>query len=197
MRGAPVLAGAALGAKVWVYVPYAPAVVEKYGVDAATGLPRCSGPDPPPGLTNEGGGQRARAPAALRVVSDSPDLHRRVPVGLLRARRGLRAGVRIDDVRQAAPIIYPYTHPLVLLIHPPRFIIIVIVIFVSLRSPNRFKWTPYWLSERELARPWVHQRQYVQIDRILAEHVPRYFLHRKLESEYATLFLEEKGAGAD
>ncbi len=42
------------GAKVWVYVPYAPAVVEKYGVDAATGLPRCSGPDPPPGLTNEG-----------------------------------------------------------------------------------------------------------------------------------------------
>ena len=56
---------------------------------------------------------------------------------------------------------------------------------------------PYTV-ERELARrPWVHQRQYVQIDRILAELVPRYFLHRKLESEYATLFLEEKGAGAD
>ena len=54
------------------------------------------------------------------------------------------------------------------------------------------------IDERELARrPWVHQRQYVQIDRILAELVPRYFLHRKLESEYATLFLEEKGAGAD
>lgn len=73
-----------------------------------------------------------------------------------------------------------------------------LLFFVSLRSPNRFKWTPYWLNERELARrPWVHQRQYVQIDRILAELVPRYFLHRKLESEYATLFLEEKGAGAD
>ena len=38
-------------------------------------------------------------------------------------------------------------------------------------------------------RPWVHQKEYVRIDRLLAELVPRYFRHRKLESEFATLFL--------
>ena len=53
-----------------------------------------------------------------------------------------------------------------------------------------FKWSPFWLNERELARrPWVHQKEYVRIDRLLAELVPRYFRHRKLESEFATLFL--------
>ena len=38
------------GAQVFVYVPYAPAVVEKYGNDPQTGLTRCSGSTPPPGL---------------------------------------------------------------------------------------------------------------------------------------------------
>ena len=37
-------------AAVFVYVPYAPAVVAKYGVDATTGLTLCSGAEPPPGL---------------------------------------------------------------------------------------------------------------------------------------------------
>ena len=37
-------------ARVFVYVPYAPAVVRRYGSDPATGLPRCSGAAPPPGL---------------------------------------------------------------------------------------------------------------------------------------------------
>ena len=41
------------GTKVWIYVPYAPRVVSKYGVDGQ-GLPKCSGPDLPDGL--EGGG---------------------------------------------------------------------------------------------------------------------------------------------
>ena len=39
-----------LNAKIFVYVPYAPTVVEKYGVDQSTGLTRCSGPTPPDGL---------------------------------------------------------------------------------------------------------------------------------------------------
>ena len=52
-----------------------------------------------------------------------------------------------------------------------------------------FKWGPHWLNERELARrPWLHQANYVQIDRMLSELVPEYFRCRKLESEYATRF---------
>ena len=58
-----------------------------------------------------------------------------------------------------------------------------------------FKWAPYWLNERELARrPWVKNQQYVQIDKLLAELVPKYFRCRKLESEYATLFLPGSGS---
>lgn len=37
-------------ASVYIYVPYAPKVVAKYGKDPATGLPRCSGPIPPKNL---------------------------------------------------------------------------------------------------------------------------------------------------
>ena len=37
-------------ARIYVYVPYAPSVVDKYGADPATGLPCCSGPTPPDGL---------------------------------------------------------------------------------------------------------------------------------------------------
>jgi len=40
-------------ALVYVYVPYAPAVCKKYGVNPETGLPYCSGPDTPPGLDGE------------------------------------------------------------------------------------------------------------------------------------------------
>ena len=36
-------------AKIFVYVPFAPEVVTKYGVDPKTGLTRCSGPVPPEG----------------------------------------------------------------------------------------------------------------------------------------------------
>ena len=55
-----------------------------------------------------------------------------------------------------------------------------------------FKWSPFWLNERELARrPWLRNQQYIQIDRLLAEEVPDYFRYRKLESEYATLFLPQ------
>ena len=56
-----------------------------------------------------------------------------------------------------------------------------------------FKWAPYWLNERTLARrPWVHQKQYVKIDRLLAEAVPEYYARRRLESEYATLLTEDQ-----
>lgn len=44
-------------ASVYIYVPYAPKVVAKYGKDPVTGLPRCSGPIPPKNLeqTEEAG----------------------------------------------------------------------------------------------------------------------------------------------
>ena len=60
-----------------------------------------------------------------------------------------------------------------------------------------FLWAPFWLNERTLARrPWVHQKQYVKIDRLLAEHVPAYYARRRLESEYATLLTEESDDGS-
>ena len=37
-------------ARIYIYVPYAPSVVDKYGADPATGLPCCSGPTSPDGL---------------------------------------------------------------------------------------------------------------------------------------------------
>ena len=55
-----------------------------------------------------------------------------------------------------------------------------------------FKWSPYWLNERTLARrPWVHEPQYVKIDQILKDPTLRssgFMTYRKLESEYATWF---------
>lgn len=57
---------------------------------------------------------------------------------------------------------------------------------------STFKWSPYWLNEREMARrPWLYQEQYMRIDKLLAELVPEYFKFRKLESEYATLLLNQ------
>ena len=73
-----------------------------------------------------------------------------------------------------------------------------LLFFVSLRSPNRFKWTPYWLNEREMARrPWLYQEQYMRIDKLLAELAPDFFGCRKLDSEYATLLLNhDRGPGS-
>ena len=52
-----------------------------------------------------------------------------------------------------------------------------------------FKWSPYWLNERAIARrPWINQAQYVEVDALLRDHCPEYFKYRKLESEYAVLF---------
>jgi hypothetical protein len=51
-------------AKMFIYVPYAPRVVAKYGTDPNTGLTRCSGPDPPEGLLNsESAGLRLLPPS--------------------------------------------------------------------------------------------------------------------------------------
>eukprot|EP00966_Prymnesium_polylepis_P080688 1869484-Prymnesium_polylepis.1 len=56
-----------------------------------------------------------------------------------------------------------------------------------------FKWSPFWLNEREMARrPWLYQEQYMRIDKLLAELAPDYFRFRKLESEYATLLLDQE-----
>jgi len=51
-------------ANIFVYVPYAPSVVAKYGVDPSTGLTRCSGAAPPDGL-------RADEAAGLGLVGPS------------------------------------------------------------------------------------------------------------------------------
>ena len=54
-----------------------------------------------------------------------------------------------------------------------------------------FLWDAHWLNERTLARrPWLHQKQYVKIDKLLQEAVPAYYERRRLESEYATLLTE-------
>ena len=56
-----------------------------------------------------------------------------------------------------------------------------------------FLWTPYWLNERELAhRPWLHEPNYVKIDKLLREEIPEYFVQRKNESEYSCLFLAKR-----
>eukprot|EP00966_Prymnesium_polylepis_P184823 4283484-Prymnesium_polylepis.1 len=56
-------------AKVYVYVPYAPAVGEKYGLDAS-GLPRCSGPMPPEGLdeATEASGKALQPPSVAYPI---------------------------------------------------------------------------------------------------------------------------------
>ena len=54
-------------AAIYVYVPYAPAVVERYGTDESTGLPLCSGPDAPPGLDQVS--HRANESVSLSYVS--------------------------------------------------------------------------------------------------------------------------------
>ena len=57
-------------ANVYIYVPYAPDVVARYGVDESTGLPRCSGPVPPEGLdlATEGSGIGLRPPSATHPI---------------------------------------------------------------------------------------------------------------------------------
>ena len=138
-------------AMVYVYVPYAPVVVERYGNDEGTGLPRCSGPTHPDGLdeATEGSGQGLLPPSV-----EYPILQTYVDVCLSGC---LEHG---DDFARE---------------------------FIE----TTFLWAPFWLNERTLARrPWVHQKQYVKIDRLLAAHVPAYYARRRLESEYATLLTE-------
>jgi len=135
-------------ANVYIYVPYAPDVVARYGVDESTGLPRCSGPTPPDGLdlATEGSGIGLGPPSATH-----PILQTYVDVCLSGC---LEHG---DGFARE---------------------------FIA----TTFLWAPWWLNERELARrPWLHQKDYVKIDRLLAELVPSFFARRKLESEYATL----------
>ena len=135
-------------ARVYVYVPYSPAVVDKYGADPESGLPRCSGPTPPEGLDEETEGSgRGLCPPSVEY----PILQTYVDVCLSGC---LEYG---DDFARE---------------------------FIA----TTFLWAPHWLNERTLARrPWLHQRQYIQIDRLLKELVPQYYEQRRLESEYATL----------
>lgn len=135
-------------ARVFIYVPYAPRVVEKYGTDPTTGLVRCSGATPPEGLdeATEGSG-RGLLPASAKY----PILQTYVDVCVTGC---LEHG---DDFARE---------------------------FIE----TTFLWSPFWLNERTLSRrPWVNQKQYIKIDRMLKEHVPAYFQRRRLESEYATL----------
>ena len=139
-------------ARLFVYVPYAPSVVAKYGVDEDTGVVRCAGPDVPPGLdeASEGSGRGLQPPSV-----EFPILQSYIDVCLSGCLEHGEAFARE---------------------------------FVE----TTFKWSPFWLNERELARrPWLRNQQYIQIDRLLAEEVPDYFRYRKLESEYATLFLPQ------
>ena len=138
-----------LEARVYVYVPYAPAVCAKYGVDEHTSLPRCMGPEPPAGLLQSEAAGLGLLPPSLEY-----------------------------------PILQTYIDVCIsgCLEHGEAFA----EEFVR----TTFKWSAYWLNERELARrPWVHQKAYVRIDALLRRCVPTYFAHRKLESEYAMLVL--------
>ena len=135
-------------ATIWLYVPYSPAVVEKYGKDPATGLPRCSGPAPPAGLDErtEAAGRGLCPPSARYPILQS---YVDVCLGGCLEHGGAFAREFIETT---------------------------------------FLWSPYWLNERELARrPWVHERRYVKIDKLLAASIPQYFAHRRLESEYAAV----------
>eukprot|EP01051_Picozoa_sp_SAG22_P019494 SAG22_NODE_3619_length_1613_cov_1.747028_1_plen_306_part_00 len=60
-------------AVIWIYVPFGVEVVKKYGKSAATGLPLCSGPDPPPGLDEraEAAGLGLRPPSATHPILQS------------------------------------------------------------------------------------------------------------------------------
>jgi hypothetical protein len=136
------------GATIYVYVPYAPAVVAKYGLDDTTGLPLCSGPHPPPQLLDCEAAGLGLCPASIQY----PILQTYIDVCLTGC---LEHGV--DFARE----------------------------FIQ----TTFLWTPYWLNERELSRrPWLRQKQYVQVDALLQELVPQYYKHRKLNSEYAVLY---------
>lgn len=136
------------GARIFVYVPYAPSVVAKYGVDPTTGLTRCSGSSPPEGLLPSEQPGLGLQPPSLHY----PILQTYVDVCITGC---LEFGV--DFARE----------------------------FIA----TTFLWSPFWLNERTLARrPWLHQKQYVQIDKLLREGVPEYFRHRKLQDEFAVLW---------
>jgi len=132
-------------ANVFAYVPYAPSVVEKYGVDPETGYPRCSGDKPPDGLDmkTEGPGLGLKPPSLSH-----PILQTYIDVVITGC---LEYGE--DFCRE----------------------------FIK----TTFLWSPYWLNERTLSRrPWLHQKQYVKIDKLLREELgEELFLYRKLESE--------------
>uniref|UniRef100_A0A0G4GNQ5 Uncharacterized protein n=1 Tax=Chromera velia CCMP2878 TaxID=1169474 RepID=A0A0G4GNQ5_9ALVE len=133
-------------ARVFVYVPYAPSVVEKYGTDPTTGLAKCSGATAPEGLDwdTEGPGMGLKPPSV-----QFPILQTYVDVVL----KGCLEWGEAFAVE-----------------------------FIE----TTFLWSPFWLNERPLSRrPWLHEKQYVAIDRMLREAVPEHFAHRALESEYA------------
>jgi len=102
------------GARIYLYVPYAPAVVAKYGA------PLCSGAEPPAGLDD--------------------------------AKEG--SGLRLDPPSVRFPILQTYIDVVVsgCFEHGEDF--------AREFIETTFKWSPYWLNERELARrPWLHQAQ--------------------------------------
>ncbi|KAK3249716.1 hypothetical protein CYMTET_40866 [Cymbomonas tetramitiformis] len=136
-------------ANIFVYVPYSPSVVAKYGMDATTGYPKCMGPNPPEGLNLE----------------------------------TEAAGLGLFPPSIKYPILQTYIDVCIsgCLEYGEDFA----VEFIN----STFLWSPFWVNERLLARrPWVHQNQYVLIDKILSASIPTYYAQRKLQSEYAVLF---------
>lgn len=136
---------------IYVYVPFAPAVLAKCGVDSC-GLPRCYGPEPPEGIDE--------------------------------TREGCGRGLLSPSVKH--PILQTYVDVCVsgCLEHGDEF--------AREFIQTTFKWSPYWLNEREMARrPWLYQEQYMRIDKLLAELLPDYYRFRKLDSEYATLLIQD------
>ena len=136
-------------ANVYVYVPYAPRVVQKYGMDPATGYPRCCG---------------AEAPEGLDWATEAP-------------------GLGLEPPSLEFPILQTYVDVCLTgcLEYGEGF--------AKEFIETTFLWSPCWLNERPLSRrPWVHQKQYVAIDRLLRDHVGEVYKCRKLESDYATLF---------
>lgn len=57
-------------------------------------------------------------------------------------------------------------------------------------------WSRYWLNDRELARrPWVFDKQYAAVDRLLAAFAP-HFADRAFSEAYMAKYLTSGGAGA-
>ena len=55
-----------------------------------------------------------------------------------------------------------------------------------------FLWPAFWLNDRQVARrPWLYQKQYAYLDRLLKEHIPEYYTQRRLVDEYATHYMPD------